>query len=254
LTAKGKRIAFRCNVCGAPNELPRNMLDREGGRCRKCASTVRWRSIVHVLSLELFGQSLPLPDFPHRPDIVGIGLSDCEGYAVPLAAKLAYTNTYVHRSPRLDIAAVDPELAGRFDFVVASDVLERVPPPVSRAFCNLHTLLRPGGVLVFTAPYDLRESTEEHFPDLHRYELRQGKDGAWELRNVTRSGEEQVFRELMVHDGPAPSLEMRVFSKQSLLEEFQAAGFEQVEIHAADPLEWGILWADERSLPISARR
>ena len=254
MTAKGKRIAFRCNVCGATNELARDLFDREGGWCGACRSTVRWRSIVHVLSLELFGQSLALPDFPHRPDVVGIGLSDWEGYAVPLAAKLAYTNTYFHRSPRLDIAAVEPELAGRFDFVIASDVFEHVPPPVATSFRNLRTLLRPGGVAVFSSPYDDRNSTAEHFPNLHRYELRQEDDGAWELRNTTASGEEEVFRDLVFHGGPGETLEMRVFSRSALLDEFTSAEFEHVEIHADDVPRWGIVWTNDRSLPLAARR
>jgi hypothetical protein len=39
-----------------------------------CKSTVRARSIVHLLSIALFGHSLILRDFPVRKDIKGIGL------------------------------------------------------------------------------------------------------------------------------------------------------------------------------------
>jgi SAM-dependent methyltransferase len=213
---------------------------------------VRWRSIVHVLSLALFGQSLPLPDFPQRPDILGVGLSDWEGYAVPLASRLAYTNTYLHRSPRLDITTVDGDLRGRFDFAVASDVFEHVPPPVSVAFRNLRSLLRPGGVAVFSAPY-VKGDAHEHFPDLHRYELRGDAGSGWELHNTTASGETQVFHDLVFHGGPGSTLEMRVFSESALAAEFEAAGFRDVQVHSEQAPEWGILWTEDRSLPMSAR-
>jgi len=51
------------------------------------------RAIVHLLSTELFGESYILRDFPVRPDIRGIGLSDWDGYAGGLPHKLNYTNT-----------------------------------------------------------------------------------------------------------------------------------------------------------------
>jgi len=87
-------ITFRCNICGTESETERHQLAREKASCTHCGSTVRWRSIVHVLSVELFGESLALRDFPHRPEIRGIGMTDWDGYALPLAEKLGYTNTY----------------------------------------------------------------------------------------------------------------------------------------------------------------
>lgn len=61
-----------------------------------CRSTVRLRSVVHLLSTELFGESLSLRDFPESKDISGIGLGDWRGYAGRLAEVFSYVNTY-HR-------------------------------------------------------------------------------------------------------------------------------------------------------------
>jgi GT2 family glycosyltransferase len=58
-----QRLDWRCNVCGHENNTPLAEFTREAGFCTACRSTVRRRGIVHLLSMELFGQSLPLPDF-----------------------------------------------------------------------------------------------------------------------------------------------------------------------------------------------
>jgi SAM-dependent methyltransferase len=213
---------------------------------------VRTRGIVHLLTTELFGESIALPELPRRPDIAGIGLSDSEGYASRLAKKLAYRNTFFHTKPRLDIAAVPPELCGRYDFLIASDVFEHVAPPVSRAFVNARRLLKPGGVLVFSVPFTLAPDTLEHFPELHDYRLVQAA-GAWRLENRTVDGREQTFTDLVFHGGPGSTLEMRVFSRAALEREFASAGFVDTRF-ADDPyLPYGILWPEPWSVPVVTR-
>ena len=54
-------LAFRCNVCGAPNALPASTIDREAGACRACGANVRFRSLVAVLTGRLFGAPAALP-------------------------------------------------------------------------------------------------------------------------------------------------------------------------------------------------
>src|SRR3954470_7760120 len=127
-------VHFRCNICGTACEARRSKIAREEASCPCCRSTVRWRSIIDVLSKELFGRSLALLDFPHRPDIRGIGMTDWDGYAIPLAKKLGYTNSYYHTEPRLDIVGPPRELDGTLDFLISSEVFEHIPPPVSIAF------------------------------------------------------------------------------------------------------------------------
>lgn len=249
-------LSYRCNVCGQACQSRVIELGREQPSCPRCRSSVRIRAIVHLLSMELFGQSLALPDFPLRPRIKGIGLSDWEAYAEPLAKKLGYTNTFYHQEPRLDITAgVDPALEGTLDFLISSEVFEHVAPPVSVAFNNACRLLKPGGVMIFTVPYVNAPGTvtREHFPDLHRYELVKEPQG-YVLKNVTRDGIAQTFDQLVFHGGDGATLEMRVFSERSLLEEFAQAGFDSVKIYREPNFEHGIYWTHSWSLPMTARR
>ena len=249
-----EELSFRCNICGESNTCPRARITREDPSCRGCGSTVRMRAVMACLSRELFGEVLPLAEFPLRRDIRGVGLSDWEGYAGPLAERLDYTNTYYHREPRLDITDVDDTLAGRHDFVLSSDVFEHVAPPVSRAFAGARRLLKPGGVIVLTVPYAVETSeTREHFPDLYQWSVGQEPDGGWVLVNRRRDGGEERFTDLVFHGGAGATLEMRLFSRDSLIAELIDAGFRDVHV-AAEPLpEWGVLWPGSWSLPIVAR-
>ena len=246
------QLAFRCNICGRACIASLDALAREVASCTECRSTVRWRSVVHALSTELFGRSLALPDFPERPDIVGLGMSDWDGYAVPLSRKLGYRNTYYHQKPTLDIKNVPDDMEGRFDFVLSSDVFEHVPPPISEAFVNVRRLLKPGGVLVFTVPFGGGSTMIEHFPELYRYELVK-EDGRRMLRNMTRDGRTQVFDDLVFHGGSGATLEMRFFSERSVLQEFKAAGFSMVTIHRHPNFEHGVFSNEPGWYPMSAR-
>ena len=201
---------------------------------------MRWRSIIHALSNELFGESLALPDFPRRPDIVGIGLSDWKGYAIPLAEKLSYINTYYHQEPLLDLTSVREEQYGQYDFIISSDVFEHIAPPIGKAFENARLLLKPNGVMIFTVPY-VAGTTTEHFPDLYEYSLQQA-DGEWKLLNQTRDGKTQEFTRLTFHGGPGSVVEMRLWGKESLVSDVHDAGFESVRIYEEENSEYGIIW------------
>ncbi len=245
-------LSFRCNICGQASLARLEELYREVPSCFGCGSNVRGRSIIHVLSMELFGENLELPDFPTRPDIVGIGMSDSHTYAIPLAHKLNYRNTYFHKEPKLDITSGDPALEGTLDFIISSEVFEHVAPPVSVAFENVRKLLKPTGVLIFTVPYGKDDRNIEHFPDLHDYRIvQQGSD--YVLENVTEDGVVQVFEQLVFHGGQGATLEMRRFSESPLIEAFKAAGLSNVKIYKAPDFDHGIYWVKEWSLPMAVR-
>jgi SAM-dependent methyltransferase len=245
-------LSFRCNVCGELGAAKVTELDREKPSCANCGSTVRCRAIVHLLSVELFGLSLALPDFPVKPEISGLGMSDWDGYAVPLAKKFSFVNTYFHQEPKLDITTPDLALEGKYDFVISTEVFEHIPPPVTKAFENTRKLLKPDGVLIFTVPYWTQEQTIEHFPDLYDYEIKES-DGHPILRNTTKDGIVQTFDKLIFHGGPGATLEMRLFSEASLLENFKQAGFHNVKVYQDPHFEYGIYWPHNWSLPIAAR-
>jgi SAM-dependent methyltransferase len=141
--------AFTCNICGTFNAVPQ--FATEPASC-PCGSNVRCRALIHLLSMELFGRSLILRDFPRLKAIRGLGMTDKECYSHLLEDKFDYTNTYYDREPRMDFTKPHVELWGRYDFILSSDVLEHIAPPVDCAFDEVYHLLSPTGFLVATVP------------------------------------------------------------------------------------------------------
>jgi hypothetical protein len=102
---------------------------------------LRLRALIHLLSPELFGESLVVRDFPRLRSVGGLGMSDHQGHAVPLADKSDYTNTYYDREPRFDFTEPHPQFADMYDFILSADVIEHIAPPVERAFEETRRLL-----------------------------------------------------------------------------------------------------------------
>jgi len=245
-------VVFACNICGTLCRAPMHALEREGSHCPACDCTMRYRAVVHHLSTALFGKSLCIDQFPASAQkLSGIGLSDSPRYARRLAARLDYTNTYYHTEPRLDVLAPPREYLDRFRFIVSSDVLEHVAPPIDRAFANLHAMLVAGGTLVLTVPFAVDGDTVEHFPELHDYRIEQ-RAGGPVLVNRTIDGRVQEFDGPVFHGGPGSTLEMRLFSEGALLRHLHGAGFRDVRIHREPALACGIDWAHPWSVPITA--
>ncbi len=248
-------FGFRCNICGKfPVSPVYAITDREALSCYFCGSNLRFRSIIAVLSKELFGEIVPIPDMPESRGLVGIGISDSVVYAKPLAKIFSYTNTFYHKRPKLDIVNLSDDMQGIADFVITSEVLEHVPPPVETAFVNLFRLLKPNGLCILTVPYKNEGRTVEHFPDLHSYRI-EGKGEKRVMVNRTREGQEQVFKDLIFHGGKGATLEMRLFSKSSLLDHIRKAGFQEITIHQESFPEFGIrMEGINSSFTISMRR
>lgn len=247
-------LLFHCNICGKPSLTDVRCLTREAATCQNCRSTARARAIIRALSTELFGDSLSLLDFPPHREIRGLGMTDWEGYAVKLAEKFNYRNTYYHEEPRLDISAasIASELMEN-DFIISSEVFEHVAPPVSQAFENVWKMLKPGGVLVLTVPYGTQAETIEHFPELNEFSILE-KEGSFVLRNKTKGGIVQEFNDLVFHGGPGSTLEMRVFAENALIQHLNDAGFADVKVHRTADLVHGIWWPEPWAFPISGRK
>jgi len=227
-------------------------LTREAGACPACGANVRFRSMIHLLSLRLFGRSLPVDSFPESASaLTGLGMSDAHIYADRLAARCRYTNTYYHQEPRLDLMNPSDAHLDRYDFVISSDVLEHVNPPMALAFRNLRRILKKGGALIFSVPFKLDGETVEHYPELHDYSVRKRGD-AYVLVNRTADGRLQEYTDLVFHGGPGSTLEMRLFSEPSLRAELAQAGFMDVTFHREPAFESGIYWSEPWSVPITA--
>ena len=279
-------IRFHCNVCGHRNKVKLSRLGRETPTCMGCQSTVRLRSIVHLLSTELFGENLNLCDFPESKGISGIGLSDWRGYSSQLAKTFSYVNTYYRKKGRgisdrlrealayarheclrgeVQFDITSPTSPAPTDFLIASEVFEHVPPPVGEAFRGAFAALNPGGLLVFTAPFDVHlERTIEHFPELHDWKVvkqrtplgrrRKSQPRRHDLINITADGCEQTFRDVRLHGGASVTLEMRIFSLNDIMSHLTAAGFADVVVRDEDCLGSGIVWSSPNSTPVVARR
>ena len=245
-------LSFVCNICGAQNQSAPEAIGREVITCTTCGSILRWRSIIAALSVSLYGRSIPLVEFPKNPEMKGLGMSDWDGYASRLANVFDYTNTFYDVEPRFDVMApVSPESAGTYDFIISSDVLEHVAPPYEVALTHLRQLLKPGGTLILSVPMKSEGATDEHFPDLHHYDIATlGGDPV--LVNRTKTGAIQVFEELVFHGGAGATLEMRVFSEPDVMESLRRVGFDKVERCEAALPEHGIVWNMPSSWPIVA--
>ncbi len=244
---------FLCNICGTECERPAGGVSREGESCPVCRSSARVRAVISLLSEELLGVSMPISDFPVMKGIRGIGMSDSAELAERLAEKLDYTNTFYHQAPLFDVTHPDPNDFGRYDFILTSEVMEHVPPPVEQAFANLFRLLKSDGLLVMTTPYTLGGKTKEHFPELHQFTLAQlGEQTV--LVNRRRDGSAEVFDNLVFHGGPGSTVEMRVFTEGSLREHLLGVGFSSVRVAFEDVPEFGVELAEKWSLPIVARK
>ena len=244
-------VAFVCNLCGTPNTVAPAELSRETPSCRRCASTVRFRAVAHLVCTELLGCDATLTELPVHNNLRGIGLSDDDRYARALAAHFDYTNTWFDAQPKLDITRPPESMIGQYDFLIASDVFEHVAPPIEIAFINARRLLKPGGVFIFTVPFSLDAATVEHFPELNEFHLEQ-RNGQWTLHNITRDGRTESFGNLVFHGGPGSTLEMRLFSQAGLMQQFAAAGFSSWRIASEPCAAHGIAWPEPWSVPVVA--
>jgi SAM-dependent methyltransferase len=244
---------FSCNLCGGEcPPLPPNT-GREVETCPNCKSTVRLRGIAALLSQELFDAPLALTDFPMLKSVRAAGMSDPPELASRLAEIFNYTNTFYHQPPHLDITQPDESELGRYDFILSSEVMEHVPGPVERSFANLYRMLKPDGFLVLTVPYRIDGKTIEHFPELHEYTLAT-LGGRTVLVNCRRDGTTEVFENLCFHGGDGSTLEMRVFSEESLKGVLRGAGFGDVHIASENVPEFGVIHSHPWSLPVIARK
>jgi hypothetical protein len=246
-------LYYICNICGQKCVSSFRNISREVPSCLGCNSSVRMRSVMYAISLALLGKGVILPEFPFMPHVRAIGLSDWDGYALPLANKINYKNTYYHQEPKLDIMSIDPLLSNTVDILISSDVFEHVAPPVQVAFRNSYELLCSGGKLILTVPYTLSDDTIEHFPNMYKHQIR-NDNGKYVVDNITRDGKVEIYEDLTFHGGDGNTLEMRIFSLSILLGMLSDVGFKDIMILQEPVFEYGIYFKDHLSLPVLATK
>jgi len=255
LISSETKVRYQFNICGWIGSVPVSVASsRELPSCCGCGSNLRFRSIISVLIKELSGGVSILTSQIANKSILGIGMSDSDIYAQPLSKLYAYENTFYDREPKFDVTVA--KLAarkGRYKFVISSDVYEHIPYPVDIAFHNLYNLLAPGGICIFSVPFDITGSTKEHFPALHEWQI-SVRDGKRVIINKLEDGSIQIFENLCFHGGSGATLEMRRFAQNHLLEQFNFAGFKDIHIHSEELPEHGIIFGTKDSYVISARK
>lgn len=250
----GQQVAFQCNICGHhTHDLVDAVYGRETVSCFRCGSTMRFRAIVHALSLGLFGVERTIPEFAEDKSIFGLGMSDSQAYSIRLTDKFNYINTFYHREPRFDVTK-PPDWTHNADFIISSDVLEHVPPPIQEALANLRSALAPNGKLIITVPIFVEQGeTVEHFPNLHDFRIEK-RHRQSVLVNRTRDGTIEEFADLRFHGGPGATLEMRRFSRESIVTALVEAGFSAVSVVDAPVPRYGIDWSHSFGCPVIATR
>jgi SAM-dependent methyltransferase len=243
-------VSFTCNICGTYNELEN--FATEPASCA-CGSNVRIRALIHLLSIELFGQSLPLREFPKLKGIRALGMSDKEAYAKILAEKFDYTNTYYDREPRFDFTEPHPQLAASYDFILSADVIEHIAPPVERALDEVCRLLKPHGFLGVTIYCNPADTMREHFPELNDYRV-VPLGNSTVLINRRRDGSLEIRDELVFHGGTGATLEMREFGATALRAKMCASGFREVHFLTENVPEIGVFFDGDVSQPLIARK
>lgn len=230
-------------------------LGRETPSCGHCHSTPRLRSLVRCLTIAIIGRPGTIAELPSTCS--GLGLSDHPFLADALTSAVDYRNTHYHKEPMMDITEPSKSWLESADFLLSSDVFEHVVPPVQRAFDGALAVLRPGGHLILTVPFDpsgFLPETLEHFPELNVWTIDGRSGDTPTLRNTTVDGRIQLFDQLIFHGGDGLTLEMRLFEERALIRNLETAGFVDITVHDESDLEYGIFWTSRASVPISARR
>jgi SAM-dependent methyltransferase len=155
-----------CNLCGFP--VLRLHPGPAGSRCVRCLSTFRHRAVGAVLEhLGLVAADAAVYELSSRGALcrwlrrrfARLTVSEFFEGVTPGAFQNGVQCQDVQRLTYPDAS---------FDAVTSTEVFEHVPDD-RRAFDEVHRVLRPGGVLVFTVP--LMDSA----PTLERAEIRNGK-------------------------------------------------------------------------------
>ena len=121
------------------------------------------------------------------------------------------------------------------------------------AFNNLYKLLKKNGICIFSVPYKLDGDHTEHFPELYDFKIVVENRNKI-LINKTKEGIIQAFNNIKFHGGHGATLEMRVFSKNSLMGYIENAGFSDIKFYNFNEPEYGIVSNRKDSLIISLRK
>jgi SAM-dependent methyltransferase len=155
----------QCTICGWSGAFLNTELTREGTHCPNCSASSRHRAVVFTLGMITGRADTPL--FQWQPDrSIRILESSARGsYPVILKEKCEYYATEYDENKILE-GTRPTEFADfqrlhfpdeHFDVVIASDVFEHVRKD-ELGYREILRILKPGGSLVLTVPYEHRQA------------------------------------------------------------------------------------------------
>ena len=203
----------RCPFCG-PRILVRLNHDEHGIRCVRCGASAIHLSMGSALNTYV-------PDLARRDAYELSARGPLVAHLRRVARSLSVSEYMPEANSRGAVRSEDVQgltfADASFDLVTHTEVLEHVPDD-ARAFYELHRVLRPGGIMLFTVPQHggertverarLRNGNIEHLlaPAFHRDPLRGGA-GIFAYRDYGRdiSGRLRAagFDTVEFHDPPS---------------------------------------------------
>ncbi len=212
----------RCNICGWSDRFLRLERGREGTVCRNCGSSSRNRAVAWVLG-RVLDEDQAVFRWKYRTSAPMLESSARGALAMYFRKKFDYYGT--EYDPKKIAAGNQPrEYAdfqklhyadNTFDFVVASDVFEHIRRDAD-AMREVQRVLKPGGHLILTVPYD--------------------HERAQTLQRVDTSGPKDVhLLPPQYHGGGGHTLAYREYGRD-LMNLMRAASFsvERVEVERPD--------------------
>jgi len=215
---------WHCALCATKNRSTDAPVQREGMKCRSCASTWRVRSSVVSLLHAVGAPLAPLTELEPDWSRHGIGCSDHIALAVALTARFDYVNTYYHRFPRVDLLDPPVDLHQQLHFIVCSDVLEHVPGDPIPALKGLHGMLNEYGSVALSVPMAPEGDTREFYPDMASWSTRDDFTIDW----TDHAGGVHHDSTPEYHGGPGQTLAFRLWSRPGIEASLRTAGFRHV--------------------------
>ena len=175
-----------CSVCGVRSEFVKDeavAATRDNFRCPKCRSMLRQRDLAQIIVDEFSdGRSFSLNDLIRSGRLDEVAIYEV-GFRGPIAERLRKLPNYIqshlwadteHGESKNGVRCEDLRQltfeSDSFDLMLSLDVLEHVFD-LPKALAEIHRVLKPGGMHVFTVPvrYPLPEQS------LTRATMRRGR-------------------------------------------------------------------------------